>query len=1805
MHDRIARLFIVFALSLVGLATAQSAKATLPSGWSDSDVGSVGTAGSASYSNGAFTVNGAGDGLFGTSDGLNFAYQPISGDCTIVARLVTSGTSSDPQVGVMIRETLAANSAEASVVYNDRGQPSYFYFFHRASTGASPSYVNSSPQYLAYWIKLVRSGNSFSAYTSLNGLSWSQLGTTQLLTMGQNAYAGISVDSRDTSVLATATFDNVSITTSTITPPAITSVSATTGNSGTQVALTGTGFGSTQSSSLALLNGTALTVNSWADTSIQVTLPTGVTSGPLSVAIAPTMNASNPIPFEVTANPLPTGWLNQDVGLTGVIGTATYSNNQFTVVAAGAGIDNGNDTTTDGFHFVYQPLSGDGTLIVRLASVTGSGSQAGIMIRETLASNATNDFLWYYSGNPNQIVDTDRLNPGASTSSASNNVQGLNAPCWLKLVRQGNFISPYTSSDGVNWNSMANPLPFTMQSNVYIGLGVTDRNLTSTVTAVFDNISISSASTSAPTINSLSASTGVAGAQINIAGTNFGSSQGNSQVYLNGTAATVNSWAAGAITITIPNGATSGPLVVSVAPGMDDSNAVSFAVTSTPLLTGWLDSDVGLVGRAGSASYSGGTFTVNGAGNSIGGTADGFHFVYQPMTTNGTIIARLTASGSNYAQAGVMIRETLTGASADFFPYAEYVPSYGYFNYLDYRIGANASTSQQGGQAITLPIWFKAVRAANVFTAYTSTDGMIWTPYGTPQTIATAQTVYMGFGVSSGNTNLLAAATFDNVSLSGGASLPNPVVTSLNPTSGVTGSTVQIVGSGFGTTQGTSPASVVSFNGTPATVNSWSDGLISVVVPDTAATGPVSAVVGNITGSGPPFTVSFKAQLTDSLGNVSNYTSQVIGSRWSLLNAQGSGCSTCSNRTNQQYTYDGNANPLFITDALGNISKKSYDASKNLAALTVPINANTTATTTYTYNSMGEVLTATDALGQTTTNTYDTHGNLLTTQTPSPDGSTAGSITQFTYNTLGQLVTITDPLNNITTLTYTPVGLINTVKDAQNNVTTYGYDSRGNRTTVTDALSHQTTFTYDTGNRLTKITYPDTTTVQIGYDYRGRRTSVTDQNNKTTTYAYDDADRLTTVTDAATNVTTYGYDTESNLTSIKDANNNTTTFTYDPYGRVTKTTFPSGLYETYAYDANNNLTTKTDRKNQTITYTYDQMNRLTQKTYPDSTGVGYTYDLASRLTQVFDVTGTYAFTFDNMGRLHTTSTNYTFLSRSLNTSYAYDKASNRTGFTDPESGSTTYAYDTLNRLQTLTPPSAFTTGSFGFSYDVLNRRTQMTRPNSVTTNYTYDNLSRLLTVLHQLSGSTIDGASYAVDNAGNRKTKTDNRTGTASNYGYDAIYELNSVTQGVNTTESYTYDPVGNRLSNLAGSGWTYNSSNQLGSRTGDSYTYDPNGNTTSKTDSAGMTTYAWDYENRLTSVTLPGQGGNVSYAYDPFGRRIKKASSAGTSIYAYDYGNVIEETNAAGGAVARYSQGLSIDEHLAMLRSSTTSYYEQDGLGTVTSLSNAGGTLAQTYTFDSFGNQTASSGSLTNSFQYTGREFDSEIGLYYNRARYYDPAAGRFLAEDPLGYGGDGSNFYAYVGNSPTGFTDIFGLKMEAAKSGLCEISNKKFSGPCRKFLEKLANQGGISVDALVSQLQATASDAQNYVYDGPSSTVPLDANKFPGAASPGVNTVGQHFADKTGEAGLSQFNGSAIFLSGDWGSGVLTGILSAYAKADGSATSYGLGILTHELLHKRSVGGGFSHSNMEAALDAAGAPGRILGQEDIASRIAQLCFK
>jgi RHS repeat-associated protein len=165
---------------------------------------------------------------------------------------------------------------------------------------------------------------------------------------------------------------------------------------------------------------------------------------------------------------------------------------------------------------------------------------------------------------------------------------------------------------------------------------------------------------------------------------------------------------------------------------------------------------------------------------------------------------------------------------------------------------------------------------------------------------------------------------------------------------------------------------------------------------------------------------------------------------------------------------------------------------------------------------------------------------------------------------------------------------------------------------------------------------------------------------------------------------------------------------------------------------------------------------------------------------------------------------------------------------------------------------------------------------------------------------------------------------------------------------------------------------------------------------------------------------------FAPLCRRIQKPGPLGATNYLYDgpelTASVIDEMDGAGNMLARYTRSDLIDEPLAMLRGGTTAYYEADGLGSVTSLSGAAGTVANTYSYDSFGNLAASTGTITNPFQYTARDSDAETGLRYYRARYYDPATGQFVSEDPVGFVA-GVNFYRYAANSPQDLVDPTGF--------------------------------------------------------------------------------------------------------------------------------------------------------------------------------------
>ncbi|MGH9895943.1 MAG: DUF1349 domain-containing protein, partial [bacterium] len=249
------------ALLLPLLVSASQVRAqSLPMGWSNTDVGAVVTAGTAAYANGTFTVEGSGQ-LSGASDKFHFVYQSLSGDGTIVARVSSIQGASFPQVGVMIRETLNPDARSAVAFF----QPNWAYLLYRANTGASTTSqytgLTSSLSY-PYWVRVVRSGNVFTGFASLDGVSWTQIAASQTVTMAQNTYVGLAVSSQ-TSSLATVAFNHVSVSSAGSPAPVITSVSATTGSIGSEVDITGTWFGASQGNSAVLLNGAPVTINSW------------------------------------------------------------------------------------------------------------------------------------------------------------------------------------------------------------------------------------------------------------------------------------------------------------------------------------------------------------------------------------------------------------------------------------------------------------------------------------------------------------------------------------------------------------------------------------------------------------------------------------------------------------------------------------------------------------------------------------------------------------------------------------------------------------------------------------------------------------------------------------------------------------------------------------------------------------------------------------------------------------------------------------------------------------------------------------------------------------------------------------------------------------------------------------------------------------------------------------------------------------------------------------------------------------------------------------------------------------------------------------------------------------------------------------------------------------------------------------------------------------------------------------------------------------------------------------------------------
>jgi regulation of enolase protein 1 (concanavalin A-like superfamily) len=585
----------------------------------------------------------------------------------------------------------------------------------------------------------------------------------------------------------------------------------------------------------------------------------------------------------VSAQTLPSPWANRDIGAPKIAGSATHSSGSFTVTAAGSDIWG----TSDQFHFVYEPVTGDVEVVARVVSITTQAhrwSKTGVMIRESLTAESRHAMM---SGSAAAGFAFQRR---VQTAGSSDSTAGpANAPPgWVRLVRKGDLFSAYHSTDGVNWRIIgSDTIP--MGDTVYVGLPVTSHNASVTATAKIDSVKVIAASlpnqppavsvtapiansqyTAPASININATATDPEGAMLSVdfyanqtlimrdttapySATFATSTPGSYSLTAVAHDADGNSTTSGAVPVTVQaatnqvptvsltlptNGAQfSAPATISLAANASDpenqlarvefysgttllgsdtsapysfswtnvaagtysltvraydsggasatSAAVSVTVTAAAggLPTGMVAADVGSPAITGQTSYSNGTYTVRGGGMDIWDPVDQFQFAYQRVTGDTEIVARVVSltNTDSWAKAGVMIRETLTGASQH--AMLGVTPTAATGAWFGRRKSGTTVRTIQG--TTTAPAWVRLVRTGNVITASWSTNGTTWTLVGS-DTVTMASTVYVGLVANSHSATAATTVVFDNVSIKTGSSNQPPTVALMAPANGAT-----------------------------------------------------------------------------------------------------------------------------------------------------------------------------------------------------------------------------------------------------------------------------------------------------------------------------------------------------------------------------------------------------------------------------------------------------------------------------------------------------------------------------------------------------------------------------------------------------------------------------------------------------------------------------------------------------------------------------------------------------------------------------------------------------------------------------------------------------------------------------------------------------------------------------------------------------------------------------------------------------------------------------------------------------------
>jgi RHS repeat-associated protein len=667
----------------------------------------------------------------------------------------------------------------------------------------------------------------------------------------------------------------------------------------------------------------------------------------------------------------------------------------------------------------------------------------------------------------------------------------------------------------------------------------------------------------------------------------------------------------------------------------------------------------------------------------------------------------------------------------------------------------------------------------------------------------------------------------------------------------------------------------------------------------------------------------------------------------------------------QSWTYDTLNNPRTHTDRNGNTTIYSYDARGNLTTVSRALGAQNRTTTLAHSDPQhpADVTASTDPNGKTSSYSYDTNGDLASVTDPN------GNTTSYTYNTIGQRTSLTNPRTNITSYDYDNAGRPTTITAPGGHVTSYTYDHAGRQLSVTDPADHTTASSYDTAGRLITVTRPDGTTIGYGYDDDGNQTSYTDGAGHTTSYTYDPLGRLSQTSDPLSRVTSYGYDNAGNRTSM---------------------TAPGGLVTSYGYD---------------------NANRLTSISYSDSTtpSVGYNYDPGGRRTSMTDGNGTTGYSYDTLDRLTQT------VSGSTTVRYGYDLAGHLTNLTYPDGRVVTRGYDDAGRLTSVNDGSGHTT-SFGYNAD--SALTTTAYPNGITATTSYDISDWPTAVTDTRGGTTLASFTYTRGNDGALATETSTGLGQPDQtYTYDTLGQLQTA-----NTSSYSYNDAGD-ITTAAGATLNYDNAHQLTSYTpangpATSFGYDQRGDRAVATTAGTSISYGYDQANRLITYT-PASGAATSYSYTGDGLRASKTSGGTTQNFTWDAATGAVPLLLTDGVTSYlYGPGNRVVEQIDA--AGTVTYLQQDQLGSTRLLTDTAGAVTGTYNYDPHGNITSHTGDAT-ALLFAGEYRDPESGLYYLRARYYDPATGQFLTRDPIE--AITGQPYQYANNDPLDHSDPTGL--------------------------------------------------------------------------------------------------------------------------------------------------------------------------------------